>query len=565
MRLTKPAATLNVALLAMGIMGLVVMAGIRLWDYGYGSDSAGMLEQIHDFLGSGQYDAIHFPPGFGILAYPFYLITDSIPFSGVLLSYTSYLWVVVCSYLLCRLCQLNIAPSMLVAFIVGLNPILYTQSNVALSEVLYAAQLFLVAYLFLKLWYCPDKSGRIAFGIGLVFSISYLMRAEVLGCIGISLLAWILSAQGWSLKRRLKPVIIILGLVVITVGVYAGYLYSKLDIITITGKTDDVFFNYGGSMDERIATRFGLPDINPSDTVFGYVLKNPVVFLLRLIYNTADMTVKLFSILSYVLIPGAAMGMIMWLRKRKTTSARLAGGASGLPVYAGPLSVFVVVVMPMIFLLPFYLTDRFLVPYSAGLSFIFGYGLAVFFRARWQILLLALMVGISAIWHPYSWLPKGKIAYHHIEVTALDFLGLYSNAFSIRSAHAKEHASLPYKKAATWLSQHVSLNKDIKIGSQKKGHVILAFLNPRQPRNQNGMYLNLWGKNEAQMLSDIESVLKAHVDYVVLNRHYTRGALLEDVLNASTKAERQIDLCHYREQDGYMIIALIDACPATLT
>ena len=64
----------SVFILGVLLLSVIFFSFLRLLDYGYGADSAGMLEQIHILKESGIYTSTHFPPGFGLLAYPFLFV-----------------------------------------------------------------------------------------------------------------------------------------------------------------------------------------------------------------------------------------------------------------------------------------------------------------------------------------------------------------------------------------------------------------------------------------------------------------------------------------------------------
>ena len=369
---------------------------------------------------------------------------------------------------MCREAKLGITKSLFVSLVVSLNPLLYTQSNIGYSEVVYTSLLFFLSYLFLKLWRNWVSIVFCSLLIGIVFSISYLIRAEVLACVVISLFFLVLMKRDQAILKRLSIVHIIVAIVFSTLSIYVWYLNNKLGYVAISGKTDDVFFNYGGRVDALIRGIISSIEIVPKDTVLEYIVSNPLVFIWRMFFNGWDIVITLFSTLTYIILPALGFMLFSLFQKNSQQTKSYFLSYSFSNNQKKVLSALLwVVVTPVVILLPFYIADRFMLPYSAGVCFILALFLVNNIKTQIQMIVCTIFIGTCSLFHPFSLYNNGYIPL---------LSSFYSTTYSLSQAHSIKHFSLPYRKAAEWLSNNISFDGNINIAGPKKRSCRPCFL-----------------------------------------------------------------------------------------
>jgi len=529
---------------------VVILAALRLSDYGYGSDSAGMLEQIHTFLETGQYKTTHFPPGFGILAYPLYLVTENIPFSGVLLNYLCYLLILILTYSLSKSAGFSTFQSGFVVAVVALNPGVYTESNNGMSELVYAFLLVLVSFLTIKIitgekWICKTIL------VGIVLSFTYLIRAEVLVVALLVVCIFLFLHIGVSIKRRLLQAVIVALMVVSTAFLYSSYLHSITGDIAVTGKTDDVFFNYGGQVDRLALLVFSVDlDIQSSNKVLDYIIKNPIVFLLRMIFNTMDLIATLLMSLWYVLIPFIC-GFIWSVAQPRNSLKQIVSDVLRVQrqhmMLIGVIAL--VVVLPVFSLVLFFIADRFVLPASVGASLILGLSTVYLLRRNERALIVLLVFSVLlSILNPYDFLRSNGMGITDI---------FHGRVFSLSNAHKNAQWSIPYRDSMNWVRINLTLDDDVVIAGSKKGGTMLAFLDPQKTKISNGKFIQL---PENLTATVIVETLAQGVDLVVLNDNYVDQKLFRSFLVKEKTVGTKTEVCHADAEKGFIILALPGNC-----
>lgn len=533
------------------ILVITVFAAIvRLKYYGYGSDASGMLESIHILLDTGEAVFFHFPPGFGILAYPLYLLTGNIPFSGVLLSFLSYLVLLFCVFRLSKLVELNSFQSYVIVAIVALNPGMFTETNNGLSEVVYSCLLILTALLLTKFFH-TTKPLLVSLLIGLTLGFTYLIRAEVLIVVMLLIGLILQFNKQYSLLKKLQYSSVILVIVVGVVFAYSSYLKHVSGDLAITGKTDDVFFNYGGWVDKQAIQTFKVDiSINDDETTLAYIIKNPTVFILRMAYNMMDLIATILMSIWYVLIPFCCLVLYQILNDKVNLTKslnRFFRDTSSIKILT--TIIFIICILPVFSLIVFYIGDRFVIPSSVAISMLIGlFAVYICVDQREKICLFLVSVVFLSIWNPYSILRDNGFG-----ITDR----FHGKVFSISNAFLDKQWSVPYRHAIEWISSNHDINNSITLAGQKKGQTMLGFINPKQIRSKNGHFVQLKSNSSEKEISE---VLEKDVSFVILNKNYVDKTVFSNHILGNVNYTNDIQICHYDENIGYVILAKKELC-----
>jgi len=531
------------------VLSISILAAFRLPEYGYGSDSANMLEQIHVLVDTGKYTNTHFPPGFGILAYPFYLLTGSIPFSGVLLSYIAFLSILLVVYKISKLASLSSFEAWFVTAVVALNPGIFSQVNNGMSEVVYSALLMSLAYFIFK-YSSSEKWFFSSIIIGFILSYAYLIRAEVL-IVYVIIMFLIAINLNVKLSTRTIQVCIISIMVLGTTALYVAYLKYITGDVAITGKTGDVFFNYGGWVDRKVLRNLSIDlTIYKETEVLAYILSNPIVFMLRMFYNLADLIATLLMAVWYIVLPFFLSLIYYFCTSKKSMKAfllsifNLARERKVLVII-----VFSVVTLPVFSLIIFYIGERFVIPSSVGVALIFALVLVYVFRESKRTLnALLLLVTIFSVYNPYDLLRAKGLGFSD---------SFHAEVFSMSNSYRFKQWSLPYKHAANWMKINLSYDIPVTVSAPNKGQTILGFLDVSKTTHTNGKFIPLPDEINRDSIS---KVFDQGVDFVVLSRNYVDSSIFKEYSKGKDLGKYRLEVCKISQAEGYIILALNGNC-----
>lgn len=172
-----------------------------------------------------------FPPGFGMVAYPAYLVLGDFEWTGVLTAALAYLLFIGLAYAIAFYLYRD-ESALLAAFWVMIHPVILWHSYQALSDVPYAV-MYLSAYaLFLRIILEKNTLNRSA-ALGFLCGMLYLTRPEGLAVGG--LLLPVLGWMAWH-TRKMNTLTVFLIPLVVLVGAYVVYLHDAEGEWTISGK-----------------------------------------------------------------------------------------------------------------------------------------------------------------------------------------------------------------------------------------------------------------------------------------------------------------------------------------
>ena len=280
----------------------------------FGADTAGLILPAHNWLAGDGYTKwggevleTQLPPGIGILAYPFYLLSGSIEYSGSILSVTSYVVLIPLIYFASRRCLGRFAGGVASLFVAAL-PALWLRAIAPVSEGVFT--LFLVGIFFLAIEYL--ERGRLSLllsmVLGFLLGFGTLIRPEMFfvailgGAIlgGRSLLAVRQPIDGKRFDRSMliSPLIIILMFLAVLTP-YVSFLYEQFGYFTFTGKSGPVVgwmeghYGYQAVGAEQGQGIFGLFKVLIGD--------NPSFFIKSIIFNIKEFLLVFYNYLSPII------------------------------------------------------------------------------------------------------------------------------------------------------------------------------------------------------------------------------------------------------------------------
>ncbi|MBF0166112.1 MAG: glycosyltransferase family 39 protein [Alphaproteobacteria bacterium] len=265
----------------------------------FGGDTTGYLLPIHNFLNGGGYSRLpglsletHVPPGFGILALPFYWLVHDVELSGMLVVSISFALSLLLVYWQTKK-ALSVSHALLAVLFVATIPDYLLASVTNLTDGPFALFL-LIAFFSLFHSYSDIKTEsrfRVGAASGFALGFGTLIRPEMffVGLIGYTV--WIsLLLYEWRKvgpKPGLKPVYTLglsLALFVLFVLPYALFLKSELGFLTWTGKAGpNIPWILGQGMGYAPPSR---PEMSGMDGLFRFLfIDNFSVFFLNVAKN----------------------------------------------------------------------------------------------------------------------------------------------------------------------------------------------------------------------------------------------------------------------------------------
>jgi 4-amino-4-deoxy-L-arabinose transferase-like glycosyltransferase len=347
----------------------------------FGADTAGLILPTHNWLAGdgfakwGEVVETHLPPGVGILAYPFYLLSGSIEYSGSILSVTSYVLLIPLIYFASRRCLGRFAGGVASLFVAA-TPALWFRAIVPLSECVFT--LFLIGVFFLAIEYFEKGrlSPTLSALLGFLLGFGTLIRPEmffvaVLG--GVLIAGRSLSAVrqpigderlDWSMV--ISPLIIVLIFLAVLTP-YVFFLYEHLGYVTFTGKFGPVtgwMERHGGY--QPTGADQGKGALALLKLLIG---ENPSLFIKSIIHNIKELILMVYKYLNPVIyLCLISIFVSIWFSRRRFLSDKgnrkmvLAVGASALMCGAP--------VAPLLFL---FVETRVFVPYLVLAAVVLGW------------------------------------------------------------------------------------------------------------------------------------------------------------------------------------------------
>jgi len=497
-----------------GILALAALLGAwELRRLTYGSDVGGYLEPLHVFLATGSYPGAHFPPGVGLMAYPFFLAVGNIPLSGMLAAYACYLGCVAMGWLVGRRVA-GAGAGLWAALFVALTPYLLESAGVGMSEAPFTLWLLLAWWLFLRLLY-RDRGWAAHAALGACLGMLYLVRPEGMGIALLALAS--LSARGWLRSGRrhgttgravLVDLLAAWLVFALMAGPYVIFLKHQTGAWTISGKTKEVFFVYGTMVtwDKHLGEDFS--DLGDR-SIAGYIRKHPDIFALRVGRNLFTMARRTPSAILHALAPLTLVLLVYpFLGRRR--SFDLGRPRPGPWWLAWSVAVFI---SPLAPLLAFNVSDRYLLPSAVVLAVAAAAVLSRLLagcggRAR-RFLVTACLLLVGLIASGAGQPPPGPVT------------KLFPTYKSVRDVLHTPHGSAGFTSAGRWLRAHGRHTAGrLKILGPAKAHLALIFAGDlSRPADRSGTtHTYVCGLGLDRIAAFLN---QGRYDYLVLDFHHT--------------------------------------------
>ena len=514
-----PHATHNLALLLLvaGAAGLGLP--LLLKNPNIGSDSLSYLLPVHDLVAGdwramARSGALVFPPGLGLLAYPFYLLTDDIPLSGMLVSFCSYLLAVPVVYLIGRQ-ALDGRAGLLAAFLTASNPYLLKFSYQNYADAAFTL-FFLLSFLgFLRIWLEGPTLGRHA-RLGLAWGMAYLLRPEAtliafLGLACLALRPWLVRREpGGRPWARLGGPALAAALFLLLSGPYVLYLHHYTGQWSFSGKFWPTLTTYSQIYlgEPAYQEPAGLAGQGNLARALAYAQSRPGLFLRRLHLNAVNIARTLLQMAWPALAPLALLVLAHFIRGREAwpgpprPDRRLGVFLAALPMYCSPLPV----------LLFFFVTDRYLLPYAALLHVLLAWPLSALAQGlaprRPQVVLLGVcLLALLTLSGPgarmLSW--GGR---------------LLPPPPTLPELYATEHGNLGLRAVGLWLGERYGPERRYRVMGAKKLGVVLFFAGGRRAVGQD---LALEVDQSRDLAWVARQLREGAADFLVLDSHYCPG------------------------------------------
>ncbi|MBZ0310423.1 MAG: glycosyltransferase family 39 protein, partial [Anaerolineae bacterium] len=173
-----------------------------------------------------------FPPGYGIISYPFYVLIGDFEWTGALVSLGAYLVLIGLAYGVSRFLYHDVS-ALLAAFWVAIAPVILWHSYQALSDLVYAVLYISIYALFLHIVIHRNTFFQNLI-LGILCGMLYLTRPEGLAVGGLVFLGLIIRV--WQQKSNFKWIGVFLIPWLLLVGAYILFLHDAEGQWTISGK-----------------------------------------------------------------------------------------------------------------------------------------------------------------------------------------------------------------------------------------------------------------------------------------------------------------------------------------
>jgi len=399
-----------------------------------------------------------FPPGYGFITYPAYVLLGDIEYAGMAVSGLAYVLLVGLMYITSRYIYQDTPAALLAAFFVLTSPILLRQAYHPMSDVVFVFLYLLIFLLYLHILLEGQTWARVV-GLGALLGLLGLVRPEGMQA---ALLAQ-LGLWGWALWRgyqsrrfeasrwgQLAGMTAVFALIVLP---YVFFLHTHLGEWTFSGKTR-VNFVYGAAVRAD-------PEKYAQMNYLEFALDQRGELARRYLSNWRDMLLGFVGINrhAYALLGITWVGYVLALRRVLPAfgwQSRSYKVAAALALFFSP-----VVVYPL-----FFLDYRFFLAYSPLLLLPVAYLITHMWNAlpiRRGVWVLAALA--SLLFLVYAFIPV-------FEEASLDFV-LTEEPWLDGS-----------REAGLWLHQNTPTMQGATLTGPGKPNVISFFANgKREPLN----------------------------------------------------------------------------------
>lgn len=531
---------------------LIGLAG-RYWLFpvSYGGDPTRYLEPIHALLAGGSYNQVALPPGLGLLSLVPFVFVRNIPLSGTLVAFASYLGILLLSYHIASSLK-DPSAGWFAAFTVGTTPFLLSFSNTPLSETPFTFFLLLVAWLTQSFDRKQHPGYWHAVALGASMGMLYLIRPEgtlicilVVGFLMVRLI-WARrkgSASSRNVMRKGRAILVVSVVCACISLPYVAFLYNQTGELTISGKSKGTFFEYAASatMSEEMRRQE-----KKASSILDYIEKNPYLFAMRVKYNVVSMLRSFYLVNWHVLLVLCVFILpltILMGRKALSGFDRSEFGRA---------SLLILFMMPLASYLMFFVTERFLIPYSVLFQILVAVLTATVIRSisqfkpvvLWCTAVTLVLFGLSSASHNVvrTFAPSSVLPMTLLNVLSKEELG--NREFTL---------------AGEWLKENVSNPESIRMASPSKGHVALFFAGDvsRPSSERIDRWLNISGTSVEEGLASMRS---HDTQYLVLDRSHTRHLEPWRKLwnRPKSAVESGLVLLHHDPSDHFQVYQVLD-------
>jgi len=190
------------------ILAAIINVFLMIRNPNIGNDALWFHSAFHNLIAGKGWGNIYLPwhivePGYGMLSYPFYLLTDNIELSGMLVSAISYLLIIPTAFYAARF-LFGLRSALYASALIAIWPALISFSYVSLSDVAFAFFLLLSFNFYIKILIDDNSLFRGAM-LGFTLGMAYLLReSEGLMVAGLVILSLFAVAIIDLLKRESK-------------------------------------------------------------------------------------------------------------------------------------------------------------------------------------------------------------------------------------------------------------------------------------------------------------------------------------------------------------------------
>lgn len=476
-----------------------------------GVDGLRYLLPFHNFMeGKGYtlYGEPHLimPPGYGLFAYLAYLLVHDIELSGILVSAIAYILLIPVSYFTTRY-LFGRWTAFLATLIIACSPYVLLLSYNNLSDSLFL--LFYIASFSCFSRVLIDK-GLLSHYIilGFLIGVAYLIRPEafLLGLISFTLLI-ILEFTGKSRWRSVKSYYPLIGFLVflITATPYILFIHKHTGLWTFSTKTTSMFLgadiNVSG-VESYNKLRVEHPEyFEPGYKLdyFEYIRTNWPQMIQRFKENGFIEIKLLFQLTIHGIIPASFLALftlpLMCMHHLPKLSLSTRHFIVALP--------FLVFLSPLIVLVLFLLTSRYLIPYSLLLLILLAYICVVFLKYILEAFHIKNVTVGFALICALSVLCVTGVVQAIPEISLIDVL-------------TRRHGIVAAREAGLWLRDNVPIDNRIKIMSPYKTEVILFYAWDKREPGGSGIQIG-----EDWTLDKVSDIVKSNkARYLILDNYY---------------------------------------------
>ncbi|GAB4339735.1 MAG: hypothetical protein Kow0099_15110 [Candidatus Abyssubacteria bacterium] len=521
---TKPAVRDEAFLILLMVVAAGMVGYLMIRNPNMGGDALRSLLPIHNLIAGKGYTylgepQLFMPPGYGVLAYPFYVLTGDIEWSGMLCSAVSYLMIIATSFYVARF-LFGRGAGLLASFFVAFCPTLISLSYVNLSDVTFSFFYLLSFWIFVRMISRKDDI-REAMLLGIVMGIAYLVRPEMFLVAVLALGAlFVFSAREMIQKKgagvMLSPILATACFLVFLVP-YMMFLQRHTGMWTFSGKTATIFIVAGEMVEEgpRRADVFMVEhpeylDAGNRVNYVEYIRSRGGKFVERIKLNAKAELSKMTRITFHAVAP---LVLLIVVSPLFVIGKKPAGWKTGNQKIQNRMLIvsFLIFFSPLPVLLVFNVVTRYLLPYS----------LLVFILLAFLIVRLVEMASHRVGERFAGW---ALVAACGVSLASLSVRMPHVNAPSLYETLTERHAHRGLRAAGLWLRGHVRDLDDLSIIAPRKGVLSLFYASGKQ--NPRGACIDI---PINMSLGEVVGIVRGgEADFLVLDHTYiyTRPQLL---------------------------------------